>query len=153
MRVVPVAFVILAACGGSVTETEEPTPVAEAEPEPAPIEYESPVVSGTIERAQLVPVIDAGLGRFLQGVDTEPDLREGNFVGFTIRRLYPQDERFATLDLQPGDTVTRINGEPIERPEQALRVWEGLRVSSQLLVEYLRDGEEDPRTLRFAIVD
>ena len=33
--------------------------------------------SGTISRAELLPVLDAGLGRFLQGVSTEPVVVEG----------------------------------------------------------------------------
>ena len=55
------------------------------------------------------------------------------------------------LDLKPGDVVTRVNGHSIERPEQALKVWNGLRVASELFVEYERDGRA--RSLRWAIVD
>ncbi len=135
-------------CGSAAPQIEEPvTPVV------APVAevYESPVTSGEIARVDLIPVLDAGLGRFLQGVGTEPDVVEGRFQGFKLTRLYPDDERFQRLDLQPGDTITRVNGQPIERPEQAIRVWEGLRVASELMVEYSRNGE--PREIRFAIVD
>jgi hypothetical protein len=122
----------LAACGGS---TSSPASTANA-PEP---------------RAELLPILDAGFGRFLQGVITEPHLEGETFVGFRLTSLYPDDPRFASLDLQPGDTVVRVNASPIERPEQALAVWNGLRVASELVVEYRRGDET--RELRFAIVD
>jgi len=111
----------------------------------------TPSLTGRIARADLDPVLDAGLGRFLQGVDTEPDLDAGHFVGFRLRALYPQDPRFAAVDLGPGDTITRVNGQSIERPEQAIHVWNGLHVASELVVEYLRRGER--RELRFTIED
>jgi len=105
---------------------------------------------GVIRRPLLDEVLEAGLGRFLQRVTTEPDLREGHFVGFRITAL--RDEAlFAGVDLAPGDTVVAVNGQPIERPEQAFTVWTGLRVASELSVVVLRGQER--RELRFAIVD
>lgn len=146
----PLALALALGCAGAQADPEPttPAPVAEAEAAPA---YEPPVTSGTILRAELTPVLDAGLGRFLQGVLTEPRLEDGDFVGFEIVSLYPDDPRFARLDLQPGDVVTKVNGRPIERPEHAIEVWSSLRVASQLLVEYLHEGER--RELRFEIVD
>ena len=137
-------------------------PPAEAPPaEAPPIEDPTPessldqpyerVRQGVITRAELMPVLDEGLGRFLQNVQTEPEFHKGAFVGFRIVSLFAGEPAFASLDLRPGDTVTRINGRPIERPEQAIAVWEELRTASVLVVDYRRDGE--PQALRFAIVD
>jgi hypothetical protein len=109
------------------------------------------VSEGVIARTELLPVLDDGLGRFLQNVQTEPAFHKGAFVGFRIVSLFPGEPAFASLDLRPGDTVTRINGKPIERPEQAIAVWEELRTASDLIVDYQRDGEA--HALRFAIVD
>ena len=109
------------------------------------------VTEGVIARTELLPVLDDGLGRFLQNVETEPTFHKGAFVGFRIVSLFPGEPAFASLDLRPGDTVTRINGKPIERPEQAIAVWEELRTASDLIVDYRRDGEA--HALRFAIVD
>ena len=110
-----------------------------------------PDTDGQIARAELEPVLEAGLGRVLQGVETEPATENGRFVGFRLVSLYPEDERMQSTGLEPGDVITSVNGQPIERPEQALRVWNGLRVASELLIEYRRDGES--RELRFEIVD
>ncbi len=109
------------------------------------------VSTGVISRDELLPVLDEGLGRFLQNVEIEPAFHKGAFVGFRIVSLFPGEPAFASLDLRPGDTVTRINGKPIERPEQAASVWENLRTAPNLVVDYRRNGEE--HALRFTIVD
>jgi hypothetical protein len=130
----------------------EGAPPAEEQKPESSLDQPYPRVStGVISRDELLPVLDGGLGRFLQNVETEPAFHKGAFVGFRIVSLFPGEPAFASLDLRPGDTVTRINGKPIERPEQAAAVWESLRTASNLVVEYRRDGEE--HALRFTIVD
>lgn len=109
------------------------------------------VTTGVIARDDLVPVLDRGLGRYLQNVETEPQFHQGAFVGFRILSLFPGEPDYASLDLRPGDTVTSVNGRSIERPEQAVAVWEQLRTASSLVVNYRR-GEEE-HTLNFRIVD
>jgi hypothetical protein len=109
------------------------------------------VTTGVIARADLVPVLDAGLGAYLQNVETQPAFHQGVFVGFRIVSLFPGELTYASLDLRPGDTVTRVNGRSIERPEQAVAVWEALRTASNLVVHYRR-GEEE-HALHFRIVD
>lgn len=133
-------------------EQNEPMKGAEeSKPESSLQEAVPRVSTGAIARQDLMPVLDGGLGLFLQNVDTEPAFHKGSFVGFRIVSLFPGEPTFASLDLRPGDTVTRINGKPIERPEQAAAVWQDLRTASNLVVSYRRDGEK--HALRFAIVD
>lgn len=109
------------------------------------------VTKGVIARADLLPVLDAGLGSYLRNVETEPAFHQGAFVGFRIVSLFPGELAYASLDLRPGDTVTLVNGRPIERPEQAVAVWESLRTASDLVVHYRRGGQE--HALHFRIVD
>ena len=137
---------------------EEHAPMEGAEPSKEPSPQSSfeegsfpRVTSGVIHRNDLVPVLDSGLGRYLQNVEMEPSFRRGTFVGFRIVSLFPGEPAYASLDLRPGDTVMRVNGKSIERPEQAAAVWDELRTASQLIVDYRRGGEE--HTLRFTIVD
>jgi len=104
-----------------------------------------------LARADVSAVVDAGLGRFLRTVDVSPVLERGAFVGFRILRFRSEDGRYDAIELAPGDVVVRVNGSPIERPEQALAIFNGLRVVSELRVEYTRAGER--REVRFAIVD
>jgi type II secretory pathway component PulC len=140
----------LAACGASAQVARTS---ASAQPAPQPA-MAAADVAGRVEiaRSELLAVLDAGLGRFLGRVATEP-AREGNvFLGFRVVSL---DTAFRAADadvgVRDGDVIVRVNGQPIERPEQALAVWEGLRVASTLAIEYLRAGER--REARFAIVD
>lgn len=151
LRASTAAFVVIfaVACAGSTPEPSRPRRQRTSPREPVETSHQAPRVQGTIDRGVLTAVLDAGFGRFLQGVETEPVLVDGAFQGFRLLRLYPDDPRFTELDLQPGDVIVAVNGEPIERPEQALRIWESLRVASQLLVNYERGGEA--RQLRFSI--
>ena len=142
------SFVWLIGCGGSAPEAEEPRSEMTPVEEPAPV-HRTPQTEGTIARAELDQVLAGGFGRFLQRVTTEPHLDEGRFVGFRLTEL--RSDLFEGVDLLPGDPLLSVNGLPIERPEEALQAWNGLRVTSELTIEYLRAGER--RQLRFAIAD
>lgn len=135
----------LNACGGAAPTPERPR--AERRRDPRPPVVTSP---GTIRRAALDEVLAHGLGAFLSKVAVEPDLQEGRFVGFRVTELR-DDALFGSVDLVPGDTVVAVNGQPIERPEQAFEAWSALRVASELTVDLLRAGE--PRRLRYPIVE
>ncbi len=146
-----IVLVLLAACGGAPPAASTPADGSSGGGADDAVTYDAPAVHGAIRRADLLAVLDAGLGRFLQGVETEASLVDGRFVGFRLVSLYPDDPRFRGIDLAPGDVVVRVNGLSVERPEQAFQAWDGLRVASQLLIEYLRAGER--REIRFDIVD
>lgn len=145
-------LLVLPACGGAPAARPARQPAVSAAPPPV-----TPIADAagqaTIARAELDAVLDGGLGRFLGRVETEPAREAGRFVGFRIvaleGRLVVND--LADRGLRPGDVVVRVNGQIIERPEQALTVWEGLRVASTLAIEYLRAGQR--REARFEIVD
>jgi len=103
-------------------------------------------------RATVKSVVSQGLGSFLQQVDLddEPALLGGKFRGFRIAAL--RGSRFwSGVDLKPGDVVTRVNGFPIERPEQAQAAFDSIAAASELRVDYDRDGL--PRALVYKIVD
>ena len=102
-----------------------------------------------LDRGDLDRVLVRGIAAFFQAVGVEEDLRNGRFVGFRITSIDAENAWPASVDLRVGDTVVAVNGMPIERPEQAFRVWEELRVASEVRVEFLRGAER--RVLRFAI--
>jgi type II secretory pathway component PulC len=145
--------VCLAACGGSAPQ---PTKTA-AEQLPAhvttlPTTEQSPTPSGTIRRSVVRQVMSDGLGAFLQRVtfDVEhPVFRDNHFVGFRITEL--NGDGWGTVELQPGDVITAVNGFSIERPEQAEQAFLSLAVASELRVDYERDGQ--PRSMRLNIID
>ena len=106
---------------------------------------------GVIPRAALAEVLAESPGYFLQHVQTEPRFDHGRFHGWRLVSFFPGDERFAGVDLQAGDVVTRVNGHAIEEPDQFMAVWTELKSSRELTVDVERDGA--PRTLRWTIAD
>ncbi len=105
--------------------------------------------AGTLHRADVESVVDAGLGRFLTHVVIEPSLSAGKFSGWSIVGLQPP-ELWTGVDLQPGDVITRVNGMAIEREMDAFDAFQAVRQAPSLEVTYVR--QKQPRTLRFTIV-
>lgn len=105
----------------------------------------------TVTRTAVLAVLDKGIPWILRQVETEPALERGRFVGFRLVTFFGSDARFRGVDLGPGDVVLRINGLPIERPEHAYRIWQELRVASEIRIEILRAGA--PREVGYTIVD
>jgi hypothetical protein len=138
----------LAACGPSYPETEYPTKP------PAGVnlseDYLTPAPPGALWRRDVDAALDAGLGRFLQHADLEPEVQAGAFVGFRILELRPP-AWWQGIDLVPGDIVTQVNGMPIEQPTEAHAAFESLRKSDKLSVKYVRRGEA--RELTLTILD
>jgi type II secretory pathway component PulC len=107
--------------------------------------------SSAIPRAELAKVLDASPGLFLQHVQTEARFAHGRFHGWRLVSFFPGDARFAGVDLQAGDVVTRVNGKSIEQPDQFMAVWTELRTGKELVVDVERNGAL--RTLRWTIAD
>ena len=104
---------------------------------------------GALFRDDVNALIDQGFAQFLQRVDVEPRLVEGQFRGWTIVHLSPS-EFWSNVDLRPGDIVTRVNDLPIERETEAYDAFESLKASDALRVSFQRDGQ--PRLLEYRIV-
>lgn len=96
---------------------------------------------GVLRRASLIRLLDAGLPRWLQGVEGDRALANHRFQGWLVKSIYPDDPCYKELDLRAGDVVQKVNGRSIERPEHAFDVAESLRTAPRLTVDYLRDGK------------
>jgi type II secretory pathway component PulC len=139
-----------------VQTASEPKPVEVVLDRPAPAPVDSPRVSlasvegdgylGVIERQGLVAIVDQGLGRFLQHLRLEPAMANGKFGGFRVASV---DPAWKGAGIESGDVITRLNGQPIERPEQAMAAFESLRTASELSVDFTRGGA--PANLRLRI--
>ena len=151
-RLVAALLPLSLACGGGggaqYPDVDEPMPPsAKTSPAEAPVPVRQQ--SGTLQRADVERVVDAGLGRFLAQVAIEPSLSAGKFVGWSIVSLEPAAAWLA-IDLLPGDVVTRINGMAIEREGEAYDAFQAVRQAPSIEVSYLRRGQ--PRSLRYSIV-
>jgi S1-C subfamily serine protease len=145
----------LAACGGSGPATKgavKPATPADVAPAPKPVATTSAPSERSLRRSAVRSVVKGGLGLFLQraALDDQPVMKEGHFYGFRIAALH-DPEFWSGVDLRPGDVITRVNGMPIEHPEEALEAFHSLEVASELRVAYDRDGAA--RELAYTILD
>jgi type II secretory pathway component PulC len=158
------AFVALAhgACGPAVSnlprtlddEAEShkaapaaPAPVDEAPREAAPAG--KALRMGTIARARLIAVLDAGPGMFLRQLEVSPRMAGDRFVGWQLVQLIDRAGPLGDVDVAPGDVLLAINGKPLERPDELQRLWDSLRTANELKAQLARG---DARLeLRFTI--
>jgi type II secretory pathway component PulC len=107
------------------------------------------VNAGTISRAELHAQLALGIGRFLQQVRSEPALSHGHWAGWRLLSLFANRADVRVRVLRVGDTVSRVNGQSIERPEDFKAVWDTLAEAKELVLDIEREGK--PSKLRYAI--
>jgi hypothetical protein len=105
--------------------------------------------TGTIERAHLLAVLDAGPGAFLRQVEVTAHLDGERFVGWELLQLIDHGGPLADVDLAPGDVLLAVNGTQIARPDQLQTVWDGLRNANELTAELWRGKTK--LELKFAV--
>ena len=140
---------LVAGCGADpVVPAATPKPALVAPVAAAPVAPRPP--KGALFRSDVNALIDRGFPDFLQRVDVEPRLVEGQFRGWSIVNLNPKDF-WSDVDLKPGDIVTRVNDLPIERETEAFDAFESLKQSDGLRVAFQRDSQN--RVLEYKFVD
>lgn len=154
MRTLPLSLALAilgAACAENAMPPDAPSGMgdfamtAPSEPPPLP--------PNTLRRSAVRRAVAEGVGAFLQHVevDDRPVFVAGKFHGFRIAAFRGDPRFWRGIDLRPGDVVTRVNGMPIEHPEDAMQAMQSLEVASELRIDFERGGE--PRELRFSILE
>jgi hypothetical protein len=127
-----------------------PAPAANAGAGAAPVALPPSYDAGEIQRDKLMAVLAAGPGRFLQRVKVKKASdAQGRFAGWQIMQMFP-GEADADSVIVPGDTLIRVNGQSVERPEQFKSVWDSLALSSELVLTVRRSGQQSD--VRYRIV-
>lgn len=109
-----------------------------------------PTPPSRLTRAGLDEVVREGIGAFLATLEVSPAFSRGRFVGWRLDRArHLARWNAAGMTLSRGDVVTAVNGGSLERPDDALAVFNALRGAAELRVDLLRDGR--PMTLRVAV--
>lgn len=97
--------------------------------------------------------LDAFLALGPQGVLAatvfEPVVRGRRFVGWRVVSFRVGGPLEGVRAIGPGDIITRLNGEPLERPEQFMKAWETLRKSDTVSLDLVR--ADAPLTLRWRV--
>jgi len=139
---------LLVGCGASPeTPPVAPKPVAKAPAAQKLVAAHPP--QGALFREDVNALIERGFPQFLQRVDVEARLVDGQFRGWSIVNLNPSDF-WSGVDLKPGDIVTRVNDLPIERETEAFDAFQSLKASDALRVAFQRDGQS--RVLEYKII-
>ena len=112
---------------------------------PLPLELNAGVISRAVLQAELA----SGIGRFLQQVRAEPSLARGRFMGWRVLTLFPNRADIHVQVLRPGDTVMRVNGQSIERPEEFKSLWDAMAKADELVLDIQRNGRKS--RLRYTI--
>ena len=113
-------------------------------------ETDSPTTSNSaIRREALSRLLNRGPAALLAQVITEPHRANGRFVGFRITDFKVSVPTF--LDLKRGDIIVAINGLKIVMPDDYFRVFNELKVASEIRFEMVRDGHTLERV--YPIVD
>jgi general secretion pathway protein C len=65
----------------------------------------------------------------------------GEIDGYTILGIQPNTV-FSQLGIQSGDTITKVNGEPIDSPAKAIELFNALKSAPNVKLSFERDGRE-----------
>lgn len=98
------------------------------------------IEAGVIPRSALQVELQRGIGAFLRHVRTKPAIARGRFVGWRVIELFKKRPDVHVLGVKPGDTVLKVNGKSLERPEQFKLIWDALGSANELLIEIEREG-------------
>jgi hypothetical protein len=122
---------------------EASAPPAKAPPSPPPQAAKAPasppVPSGHLARREVDQVLTKqGPPWLLRRVMREETYdKAGKFAGWRITGL---PEEWSAVDLHPGDVVKRVNGMPLETPDNAWEAWKSVAKARELRVSLERDG-------------
>ncbi|MGE0396892.1 MAG: hypothetical protein AB7T06_09260 [Kofleriaceae bacterium] len=94
--------------------------------------------TGTIDRAKLVAVLDAGPPTFLRQLEVTAKMNGERFVGWQLVQLLDRTGPLVDVDVVPGDVLLAINGQPISRPDQLQNVWDSLRTANAVTAQMWR---------------
>lgn len=129
----------MTACGGAPSSGAAAPKPTTSTPKAEPV-----VPEGQINRQTLDLVLLEGPTWLLERVPIEEVMAKGKFVGWRIQELPPQ---WSAVDLQPGDVVTAVNGQPVEKPADFWAAWTTLSTAQELKVAYQRYGEPSEVTV------
>ena len=117
-----------------------------------PVDAAAPTVRTTaVSRAVLTAVLDAGPADLLASFEVTAERPDGAFKGWRLVRFLRGARRFATLDLQPGDLLTGVNGHALESPPDLGALWDELRTATAIEATLVRQGA--PFTIRADVTE
>jgi hypothetical protein len=137
--VLAVSALALGACASSSAPPKAAPAAHASAASPGPKPPEPPALPpGRLARADIDRVLTGqGPQWVLRRVMTEEVMRhDGKFAGW---RLVGLPEEWRGVDLRPGDVVSRVNGLPLETPDQFFEAWKSMAKALELKIDLTRD--------------
>lgn len=136
--------------GRATSDPDAAAPVAATRQPARPVAAPGKALrTGTIARARMLAVLDAGPGQFLRQLEVAPRMAGNQFIGWQLVQLLDPSGPLHDVDLAPGDVLHAINQRPVSRPEQLQVVWDSLRTANEVTAQMTRGDRK--HELRFAI--
>lgn len=110
--------------------------------------------TGTLTRAQVNAVLDAGPAELLRGLEVAALRPDDKFAGWKLVRFVAPaggPHLFDTVDLQVGDVLRKLNGRTLETPPDLSALWLELYTAAAIDATLERDGQTV--TLHFDVTD
>ena len=136
---VAAAMAQITACGGGPAQGP-----AAPKPKPPVAQAEPGAPEGEVDRRTLDLVLLEGPTWVLERVPIEEVMEKGKFVGWRIQELPAQ---WSVVDLQPGDVVTAVNDQRVEKPNDFWAAWTTLSTAKEIKIAYRRYGEPGELTV------
>ena len=86
------------------------------------------------------------INNLMSQVRIRPHFKDGKSDGLSVSRI-KGGSIFSKLGLRNGDIVQKINGEPINSPDEVLMLYEKLKSGSRVSLEVTRKGK--PKTMNY----
>ncbi len=86
------------------------------------------------------------MNRLMTEIAITPNMEDGQINGLSLNRISP-NSIFRRMGLRNGDVLLGVNGEAIQSPEDAMRMYQSIRSSSEVQVQVRRRGQE--RTITY----
>ncbi|MCB9547745.1 MAG: hypothetical protein H6706_18110 [Myxococcales bacterium] len=99
------------------------------------------IVAGAITRGDLEAVVAAGAQRFIASLQVVPVMDGRRFRGFQLAGVRPDSPLAGSENVRVGDVVVAVNGLPVERPDQFMKAWGGLKKAERIDVKLLRGAQ------------
>jgi type II secretory pathway component PulC len=98
------------------------------------------IAAGQISKAQLTQTVSKGAQQFIAGLQVRPVMEGKRFRGFELTGIRPQSPLAGSVHIRPGDVIISVNGAPVERPDQFMKLWDALPTAKQDDVKLRRAG-------------
>lgn len=96
-----------------------------------------------VDRSTLQKALDDP-SKLRDGAQVLPNYDKGKISGFKVAGLKP-NSIFSDLGILSGDIITKVNGRPLNSPNEALKLYQNLSSTGNVTIEVERNGQRVER--------